>query len=230
MKKLFNIFKKKPKKVEKVKDHYNSELMRYTINNKEYAIADSQIIKIQSVADDVSVYGWSLEVRWKDTSGEWYNWMTYWNHRIYASRSSALDAATKIYPSYKEGYEWRIVPLYKMNEPQFRDYKIDQLLKPEAKRSTKVYEIKAWKLKEDSEVTYERTRQTFKYTKGTLFIQMEDGQIKTIKDQTTGIKHHDRFQLFNDLLKNEQVEEVNIQNEKWAHPHLCKELKLKLKK
>jgi hypothetical protein len=58
---------------------------------------------------------------------------------------------------------------------------------------------------------------------------MEDGQIKTIKNQTTGIQHHDRFQLFNDLLENNQVDEVDIQNEKWAHPHLCKELKHKIK-
>ncbi len=232
MKKLFNIFKRKKelKKAESVKNHYNSELMTYTINNKEYAIADSQMIKIQAVAEDVYLYGWSLEVRWKDQKGEYYNWMTYWNHRIYVSRSSALDAATKVFPSYNNGYEWRIVPLYKMTEPQFRDYKIDQLLKPEVKRTTNVCEIKAWKLKEDCEISYEKTNKTFKYSKGTLFIQMEDGQIRTIKDQTSGIKFHDRFQLFNDLLKNEQVEEVNIQNEKWVHPHLCKELKTKIKK
>ena len=232
MKKLFDIFKKKqvPKKVESVNNHYNSELMTYTINNKEYAIADSQLIKIQAVADDVQIYGWSLEVRWKDNKGEFYNWSTYWNHRIYVSRSSALDAATKVFPSYNNGYEWRIVPLYKMNESQFRDYKIDQLLRPNTvERKPKVYEIKAWKVKEDCEIFYERTNKTFKYKKGTLFIQMEDGNIKSIKDQTTGMSHNDRHQLFNDLIKNEQVEEVNIQNEKWAHPHLCKELKTKIK-
>jgi hypothetical protein len=35
--------------------------------------------------------------------------------------------------------------------------------------------------------------------------------------------------ILEDLIKNEQVEEVNIKNEKWAHPHLCKELKIKIK-
>ncbi len=230
MKNIFNLFKKKQEpQVIPTQNHYNTELMTYTINNKEYAIANSQLIKIQSVADDVQLYGWSLEVRWKDQKGEYYNWMTYWNHRIYVSRSSALDAATKVFPSYNNGYEWRIVPLYKMTEPQFRDYKIDQLLKPEVNKNTKVYEIKAWKLKEDCEINYEKTNKTFKYSKGTLFIQMEDGQIRTIKDQTSGINFHDRFQLFNDLLKNEQVEEVDIRNEKWVHPHLCKELKTKIK-
>jgi len=230
MKKLFNTFKKKQTtKVEKPKDHYNSDIMRYTINGKEYAIADSQILKVQSVANDVQVYGWTLEFRYKDTRGEWYSWSTYWNHRIYVSRSAALDAATKIYPSHRDGYEFRIAPLYKMTEPEYRDFKIDQLLTGKPK-DPKVYEIKAWKVKDDCEIYYERTKSTFKYKKGTLFIQMEDGNIKSIKDQTTGIRHHDRYQLFNNLLEEGKAEEVNIQNEKWVHPHLFKELKTKIKK
>lgn len=229
MEKLFNIFKKQEPKKEQVKNHYNGELMTFTINNKQYAIADSQIIKVQSVADDVQIYGWTLEFRYKDMRGEWYSWSTYWNHRIYVSRSAALDAATKIYPSHRDGYEFRIAPLYKMNEPQYREYKIDQLLTGKPK-DPKVYEIKAWKVKEDCEIYYERTKATFKYKKGTLFIQMEDGNIKSVKDQTTGISHHDRFQLFNNLIEENKVEEVNIQNEKWVHPHLCKELKTKIKK
>jgi hypothetical protein len=230
--KLFNLFKKKKATaVAPVKNHFNSETMTYTINNKEYAIADSQLIKIQAVAEDVHLYGWSLEVRWKDNKGEWYSWMTYWNHRVYTSRSSALDAATKIYPSFHDGYEWRIVPIYKMTEPEYRDYKIDQLLMPNrANKEPKVYEIKAWKVKEDCEITYERTRSTFKYKKGTLFIQMEDGNVRSIKDQTSGMNYHDRYQLFNNLIVENLVEEVNIKNEKWAHPHLCKELKNKIKK
>ena len=230
MKKLFNIFKKKqePQKVSvPVKNHYNSELMRYTINNKEYAIADSQLIKVQAVAEDVSIYGWSLEVRWKNSSGEFYNWSTYWNHRIYVSRSSALDAATKVFPHHNDGYEWRIVPLYKMTEPQFRDYKIDQLLNPNQKvKEPKVYEIKCWKVKEDCEVQY-RNNSPLKYKKNTLFIQMENGNIRVVRNTTNPISFTSKGFL-DELIKNEQVEEVNIKNEKWAHPHLCKELKRKL--
>jgi hypothetical protein len=59
---------------------------------------------------------------------------------------------------------------------------------------------------------------------------MEDGNVRSIKDQTSGINYHDRYQLFNNLIVENLVEEVNIQNEKWAHPHLCKELKKKIKK
>ena len=230
--KLFNLFKKKSTIVEPVKNHFKSDVMTYTINNKEYAIADSQLIKIQAVADDVHLYGWSLEVRWKDNKGEWYSWMTYWNHRVYTSRSSALDAATKIYPSFHDGYEWRIVPIYKMTEPEYRDYKIDQLLMPNrANKEPKVYEIKAWKVKEDCEITYERNNRTYKYSKSTLFIQMEDGNIRLVKNSTesNSIIHLHARMILDDLIKNEQVEEVNIKNEKWAHPHLCKELKRKIK-
>lgn len=231
--KLFNLFKKKKATpVAPVKNHFNSETMTYTINNKEYAITDSQLIKIQSVADDVHLYGWSLEVRYKMSDGEFCSWFTYWNHRVYTSRSSALDAATKVYTSSSSSYEYRIVPLYKMTEPEYREYKIDQLLTPNrANKEPKVYEIKAWKIKEDCEITYERNNMTYKYSKSTLFIQMEDGNIRLVKNSTESnsiIYSHARM-ILDDLIKNEQIEEVNIKNEKWAHPHLCKELKNKIK-
>lgn len=230
--KLFNLFKKKTTIVEPVKNHFKSDVMTYTINNKEYAIADSQLIKIQAVADDVHLYGWSLEVRYKMSDGEFCSWFTYWNHRVYASRSSALDAATKVYTSSSPGYEYRIVPLYKMTEPEYREYKIDQLLMPNrVNKEPKVYEIKAWKVKENCEIKYERNNMTYKYSKSTLFIQMEDGNIRLVKnsiDPNSIIYSHARM-ILDDLIKNEQVEEVNIKNEKWAHPHLCKELKRKIK-
>lgn len=230
--KLFNLFKKKTTIVEPVKNHFKTDVMTYTINNKEYAIADSQLIKIQSVADDVHLYGWSLEVRYRMSGGEFCSWFTYWNHRVYTSRSSALDAATKVYTSSSPGYEYRIVPLYKMTEPEYREYKIDQLLMPNrANKEPKVYEIKAWKVKENCEIKYERNNMTYKYSKSTLFIQMEDGNIRLVKNSTDPnsiIYSHARM-ILDDLIKNEQVEEVNIKNEKWAHPHLCKELKRKIK-
>jgi hypothetical protein len=231
--KLFNLFKnKKDTSVAPVKNRFNSETMNYTINNKEYAIADSQLIKIQSVADDVHLYGWSLEVRYRMSGGEFCSWFTYWNHRVYTSRSSALDAATKVYTSSSPSYEYRIVPIYKMTEPEYRDYKIDLLLTPNrVSKEPKVYEIKAWKVKEDCEITYERNNRTYKYSKNTLFIQMEDGNIRVVKNSnernSTIYKH--ATMILEDLIKNEQVEEVNIKNEKWAHPHLCKELKKKIK-
>jgi hypothetical protein len=65
--KMFNLFKNKEKVVEPVLP----KPVMYTVNNKNYAIEDSFPIKIQSQAGDVSVYGYTLEVRWKDQKGEW---------------------------------------------------------------------------------------------------------------------------------------------------------------
>jgi hypothetical protein len=72
---------------------------------------------------------------------------------------------------------------------------------------------------------------TYKYKKSTLFIQMEDGNIRIVKNsiEANSIIYSHAKMILEDLIKNGQVEEVNIQNEKWAHPHLCKELKRKIK-
>jgi hypothetical protein len=85
-------------------------------------------IKVQSSAEDVKVYGWTLEIRWRNPDGQMGGWFTYWNNRIYNTQSSGIEAAIKVYPSYKKDYEWRVLPIYKMTEPEFRDYKIDQVI------------------------------------------------------------------------------------------------------
>jgi hypothetical protein len=203
----------------------------YDINGKRFAIADSMNIKVQASAENVQVYGWTLEVRWKHDGG-WYPWMTYWNHRIYQTRQSALDAATKVYPSYQKDYEWRIAPLYKMNEPQFRDYQIDQLLNdnPHQKKSK---EIKAWRVIEDYEETHSNNQplqHKIKVKKGTIFIQLENGNIIRAGTTSEPTSYRSGYLLNIFLLPKGKVKEIDIRNEKWIHPHLCKELKNKLKK
>jgi uncharacterized Fe-S radical SAM superfamily protein PflX len=79
-----------------------------------------------------------------------------------------------------------------------------------ANKEPKVYEIKAWKIKDDCEIKYERNNMTYKYSKSTLFIQMEDGNIRLVKNSTESnsiIYSHARM-ILDDLIKNEQVEEV----------------------
>jgi hypothetical protein len=223
-----------------IENHFNTDIMTYTINKREYAITDSKLIKVQAVADDVNLYGWSLEFRWKEHKDSWH---TYWNHRIYVNRSSALDAATKVFINGTgvgydwNKYEWRIVPIYKMNEPEYREYKIDQLLNTEVvNKEPKVYEIKAWKAKNDIEVEIPNKYPAnkpylYKCKKNSMFIQMENGNIRIVKNSTEPksiMYEHSRY-ILEYLIKNELIEEVNIKNEKWAHPHLCKELKKKIK-
>lgn len=221
--KLLNFFKKK--RVETPLLPAKKAVSTYNIGNKNYAIEESTTIKVQSQAEDISVYGYSLECRGKYQDGTIHpHWFTYWNHRIYQTMSSAIDAGIKV-ASWTQ-YEYRVVPLYKMDVPQFRDYKIDKLLSDDMKPSKK-YEIKAWKVKEDFELKSNGILNKFK--KGTIYIQMESGYIMKTGNFRDKTEYRDRYQLYNILIPNNIVEEIDISNEKWIHPHLVKELKTKLK-
>ena len=209
-----NIFKRK--------EESTSKPLSMTINNKTYVIEDSSFIKIQSSASDVDVYGWSLETRYiKNPSSNWYSY----SNRIYNSRESAIDASLKINDSY---YEFRILPLYRMNESQFREYKIDKLFGDVEKREK--FEIKGWKLKEDYE-WYRNTHNNtiIQHKKGSIYIQLENGNIVKSGTSCEHTYRVGRDKLFKDLIPKELVEEINIKDEKWIYPHLLKEVKIKLK-
>lgn len=232
MRRLFNMFKIRQSKSE---NKLESQLpiqtspkpVTMTINNVEYTIKDDLNIKVQSSADDVNVYGWSLETRYKFNDERWSSWYTYYNHRIYHSRETAIDAAIKAGLGRDDKHEYRVTALYQMNEPQYREYKIDKLLGSRKPKQT--YEIKGWKLKEDL-VWYKNPHNGYEvvHKKGTVYIQLEDGGI--IRSGVTQYTHHvGRDKLFKELIPNGLVEEISIKDEKWLHPHLLKELKIKLK-
>ena len=230
---IFNIFRKnrnQPKVVESpVKstkqlikpEHY------YTLFNKNWAIEESINFQAQAVTEGMKPYGWTVEVRWKNNNGEFYPWQTYWNKKIYYSAASATEAALKFYLSTSHGYEWRVKPLYVMEQQEYREFKIDKLLGENISQESKKFEIKGWKVKEDCEIEYKNGNK-FKFIKGTLFIQIENGDIIQIKNSREN-NRIGKYQLFNDLIPGGFVEEVKIEDEKWSHPHLLKEVKNKLK-
>ena len=205
-----NIFKKKED---------SPKPLSMTINNKIYAIEDSTFIKVQPVATDVDLYGWSLETKYnKSTYGSWYSH----SNRIYNSRESAMDAALKIDRSF---YDYRILPLYRMTEIDFREYKINKLFGEIEKKEK--FEIKGWKLKEDIE-WHRYNNHVVNHKKGSIYIQLENGDI--IKSGTTceTMIRCGKDKLFNELIPNGLVEEIDIKDEKWLYPHLLKEVKTKL--
>lgn len=221
---VFNIFKKK-EELEPKKENP----MTIRINNKDHVIEDTLFIKIQASADDVKVYGWSLEMRSKYNES-WSTWHSYYNNRIYQSKETAMDAYIKVCPvSPHPHHEYRVTPLYIMTNPQYRDYKIEKLLSQVTPKKT--YEIKGWKLKDDYEwYKNPHTGHSIVHKKGSVYIQLENGDIiksGSYTDYTYRIGSRDT--LFNKLIPNGLVEEVKIEDEKWLHPHLLKELKVKLK-
>jgi hypothetical protein len=42
----------------------------YDINGKRWAIAESMNIKVQASAEDIQIYGWTLEIRWKNKKND----------------------------------------------------------------------------------------------------------------------------------------------------------------
>ena len=219
--KLFN------RKKEEIKEEVKPNPITIVINNIKHVIEDSLFVKVQSSADDVSVYGWSLETRYQMRQGEWTSWYTYYNHRIYNTKESAIDASIKAGLTNRQDRECRVIPLYRMTEPQYRDYKIDKLLGNNKKKES--YEIKGWKLKEDYDWYKTPNNGTIVHKKGTIYIQLENGDViksGTANEYTWRIG---RSRLLTELIPKNLVEEISISDEKWLHPHLLKELKIKLK-
>jgi len=231
---ILNIFRKKETQTKTVNSSVKSgnDLVKpehyYTLFNKTWAIEESINFQTQAVVEGMKPYGWTIEVRWKDNKGEFYAWQTYWNRKIYYSALAATEAALKSYVSKSSGYEWRVKPLYVMEQQEYRNFKLDKLLNENINKiEPKVYEIKGWKVSEDCEIEYKNGNK-FKYKRGTLFIQLENGDIIQIKSSRETPKTG-QYQLFNDLIPGGFVEEVKIEDEKWSHPHLLKEVKNKLK-
>jgi hypothetical protein len=56
-------------------------------------------------------------------------------------------------------------------------------------------------------------------------IQVENGQIFKSATTSEPASYGLRYLLTNYLLPKNKAEEIDIRNEKWIHPHLCKELK-----
>jgi len=216
--------KKQPKMVDNQVKSINPNHY-YMVNNKTWVVEESVNFKTQSMSDDVHTYGWTLEVRWADGLGGWCGWSPYWNNKIYYSAQQATEAALKCYLS-KSIHEWRVRPLYVMDEMEYRNFKLDKLLNTDTE--SKKHEIKGWKVKVDIEVEDDNGHVST-YKRGTLFIQLENGNIFKVTGPSEKNKYGDQYKLKNYLIPNGHVVEVEIKDEKWAHPHLIKELKTKFK-
>ncbi len=218
---ITNIFKRKDKII--TSEGTLKEVTKpviISVNNKDY-------IKVQSSSEDVKVYGWTLEVRYKNNDGT-SHWYTHWNHRIYQTRESAVDAALKIGTIDRE---YRVNPLYIMTQPQYRDYKIDKILDNDKPKIE--VDVRGWKLKDD--YIYHRFKDNkgveteYKYRKGSVFIQLETGEIVKSGNSNEHTVWINNGCLFKDMIPNGLVDEIVITDEKWLHPHLLRVLKNKFK-
>lgn len=211
-------------KIKKIKTFINPQ--KISVNCKEYIIDDSLELKIQHTSADLKPYGWAVESR-TNYNGQWSEWYNHWNHRIYNSKSVAMDACIKLKNYQSSNYEYRIIPLYKLDNDYHRQCKLDRIFN-DNEIVPKKYELKAWKLKDDYE-WHKTQNHTIVFTKNTVFIQLENGTIIKKSNAVDPTCHYiDKVKLLK-LVESGLAEEIELKDEKWLHPHLLKTIKEKIK-
>lgn len=89
--------------------------------------------QIEFKDDDLKVYGWIVEM--KSRKYERLGWENYWNKRVYHSRVVAMEALNQVSNvGYFNDYEFRIRPLYEVDNQYYRNIKISKLLKETNKK------------------------------------------------------------------------------------------------
>jgi hypothetical protein len=220
MKWLSKLFRKEEsKKVEPKKTTWID-----CIDGQDYSIDDFDIVKVQSIDNDIRPYGYTIEINYRYNDRD--NWYTYHTNKIYISHSSAMSALISVKKFDQGNHDFRITAIYAMDQNFYRNYKINKLF-DENQPPVKKYELKAWRLNKDF-----MTNNGQKLSKDkSVFIQLENGRIiraATPNDPTSDGTYR-RF-LFEELIPKGLVEEIELKDEKWLYPHLLKELKTKIKK
>lgn len=77
--------------------------------------------------DDIYVYGWVVEVRFKDISNKW---TSHWNHKVYLSKEIAIDSINQsgILPINSKKIDYRIIPIYNFKNNSYRNYIINKII------------------------------------------------------------------------------------------------------
>lgn len=187
------------------------------VNNKEYLIDKSELVFQFEESQDLVPYGYTIERKYANL-----NWHNYWTNTIYCSLQSALNAIIQI-PKGSE--EYRVVPLYRLQGSELREYRIKEVLGEQKTKEQRLKEIKAWKLKNDFEYPVGLKNKIIK--RGSVFIQLENGTI--IKSGQTEKTKYWGNDIKKYLENSDLFEEIELKDEKWLYPHLLKELKNKIK-
>ena len=98
-----------------------------------YKLIDEQKVEVAEEYNDecVKVYGWVIEVRYQYSNNvdKWYN---YANHKVYSTKQTALDAAIQArVPNgkvYNDKFEWRVAPVYRIEQNYYRTIAINQII------------------------------------------------------------------------------------------------------
>jgi hypothetical protein len=191
--------------------------MEIKINNKTYVFDDAKSFtsSIQLKDSDRSIYGYGIEVKYQNT-----NWIQ-WN-KLYSSYGTTIDAIIKLKKVY--GGEFRVIPLYKLDNSDFRDFKINQILSNEEEedknKPKKEVKIEFYICKEEFDYKFFYTN--VKVLKGSIVISYI-GNYYLINNPSQKIENLYDFKKY---IHN--FTDINLENIKYK-PHFPKMIKEKLK-
>lgn len=102
-----------PKKLEK--DNY--------VYKEKFSLEEKFSISIGQYPENITVYGYIIEFKMSIM------WHIYWSKKFYKTKESAIDALNQLNKWRSiNSMEYRIVPLFTMNNIQWRDYIISQII------------------------------------------------------------------------------------------------------
>ena len=102
-----------PKKLEK--DNY--------VYKEKFSLEEKFSISIGQYPENITVYGYIIEFKMSIM------WHIYWSKKFYKTKESAIDALNQLNKWRSiNSMEYRIVPLFTLNNIQWRDYIISQII------------------------------------------------------------------------------------------------------
>ena len=115
-----------------LKDGYNmlpgiSESKKFEKDNyvykEKFSLEEKFSISIGQYPENITVYGYIIEFKMSIM------WHIYWSKKFYKTKESAIDALNQLNKWRSiNSMEYRIVPLFTLNNIQWRDYIISQII------------------------------------------------------------------------------------------------------
>lgn len=138
---------------QKIEEYYECNICKSHHKKLPNINKEDRIFKVEQVANlemqpefnekDLKVYGWVIEINihqsfYKIQQEDYYgkNWQKHWNHKVYKTKEDGMDAIEQSKISnnwriFKYQINYRLVPLYSVNQDYYRNITINKILENE---------------------------------------------------------------------------------------------------
>ncbi len=126
---------------QKIEEYYECNICKSQHKRLPNIKKEDRIFKVENIANleiqpefnekDLNVYGWVIEIYQVDYYGK--NWHKHWNHKVYKTKEDGMDAIeqskiSNTWRHFKYKIEYRLIPLYSVNQDYYRNITINKIL------------------------------------------------------------------------------------------------------